>query len=157
NPETPFSMLALQELKSAAQARGQRLEVREIRTADQLMPSVEDAVRSGARALVTLEDPLLLGIRRQIADLSISLRLPAIYGNREFVEAGGLLSYGTDRRQLYRRAAELVDKILKGAKPGDIPVEQPTKFELVLNLKTAKAIGLDAPPTLLALADEVIE
>jgi putative tryptophan/tyrosine transport system substrate-binding protein len=157
NPETPFTVLALQQLRIAAQTRGQRLEVREIRSADQLVPSVEDAVRSGATALVALEDPLLLGIRRQLADLATSLRLPAIYGNREFVEAGGLLSYGTDRRQLYRRAAELVDKILKGTKPADIPVEQPTKFELAINLKTAKALGLPVPDKLLALADEVIE
>ena len=106
---------------------------------------------------IILEDPLLLSLRRQIADLAAKLRLPIIYANREFVEAGGLLSYGPDRRQLFRRAAELVDKILKGTKPADIPVEQPTKFELVINLKTAKTLGLTVPPTLLARADEVIE
>ena len=83
---------------------------------------------------------------RKIADLAARLRLVAIYGNRDFVDAGGLMSYGTDRRQLYRRAAELVDKVLKGEKPADIPVEQPTKFELVINLKTAKALGLNVPP-----------
>jgi putative ABC transport system substrate-binding protein len=157
NPETPFAPLALQELRTAADARAQRLEVFEIRTADQLSTSVEAAARTGAAGLMTLEDPLLLGLRRQIADLTAKLRLPAVFGDREFADAGGLLSYGTDRRQQYRRAAELVDKVLKGEKPVNIPVEQATKFELVINLKTAKAIGLTIPNTLLALADEVIE
>ena len=157
NPETPFSMLALQELRVAADARGQRLEVFEIRSTDQLSHIIEFTARSGATGLVILEDPLLLGLRRQITELATELRLPAIYGNREFAEAGGLLSYGPDRGQLYRRAAELIDKILKGAKPADIPVERPTKFELVINLKTAKALGLTVPDKLLALADEVIE
>ena len=157
NPETPFSMLALQELKVAADARGQRLEVFEIRSTDQLSHIIEFTARSGATGLVILEDPLLLGLRRQITELATELRLPAIYGNREFAEAGGLLSYGPDRGQLYRRAAELIDKILKGAKPADIPVERPTKFELVINVKTARALGLTVPDKLLALADEVIE
>jgi putative ABC transport system substrate-binding protein len=157
NPETPFSMLALQELWVAADARKQRLEVFEIRSADQLSRSIEAAARGGATGMVTLEDPLLLDLRRQIAVLTTELRLPAIYGNREFAEAGGLLSYGPERRHLYRRAAELVDKILKGAKPADIPVERPIKFELVINMKTAKVLGLDVPDRLLALADEVIE
>jgi putative ABC transport system substrate-binding protein len=157
NPETPFTMLALQELRVAANARGQRLEVFEIRSADQLSRSIEAAARVGATGVMTLEDPLLLDLRRQIAVLVTEFRLPAIYANREFAEAGGLLSYGPERRHLYRRAAELVDKILKGAKPADIPVERPTKFELVINVKTAKALGLDVPDRLLALADEVIE
>jgi putative tryptophan/tyrosine transport system substrate-binding protein len=157
NPETPFTMLALRELKAAADTRGKRLEIFEIRTADQLSRSIEAAARAGATGLLTLEDPLLLGLRRQIADLVTELRLPTIYGNREFAEAGGLLSYGPERRQLYRRAAEFVDKVLKGAKPADIPVEQPTKFELVINLKTARALGLTVPERVLALADEVIE
>jgi ABC-type uncharacterized transport system substrate-binding protein len=157
NPETPFTPLALRELRTAADARGQSLAIFEIRTADQLQTSIEASVKAGAPGLMVLEDPLLLSLRRQIADLAVRLRLPAIYGNREFAEAGGLLSYGPDRRQLYRRAAELVDKILKGTKPADIPVERPTKFELVINLKTAKALGLKVPDRLLALANEVIE
>jgi putative tryptophan/tyrosine transport system substrate-binding protein len=94
---------------------------------------------------------------RKLPVLAARLRLVAVYGNRAFVESGGLMSYGADRRQLYRRAAELVDKVLKGEKPADVPVEQPTKFELVINLGAAKALGLDLPPTLLAQADEVIE
>jgi putative ABC transport system substrate-binding protein len=99
----------------------------------------------------------MYSLRREIADLSVKLRLPTVYPSREWAEAGGLLSYGADRRQLYRRAAEYVDRILKGAKPGDLPVEQPTKFELVINLKTAKALGLTIPPSLLQRADQVIE
>ena len=157
NPDTPFSALALQDLKAAAAAGGPRLEVCEVRTADQLSTSIEAAAKAGATGLMILEDPLLVGLRGQIADLAAKLRLVATYGNREFVAVGGLLSYGTDRRQLYRRAAELVDKILKGEMPADIPVERPTKFELVINLKTAKALGVTVPQTLLATADEIIE
>jgi len=155
NPETPW---ALQELKIAADTRAQHLEVFEVRTADQLPTSIEAALRAGATALITLEDPLLhQSLRRQIVELVAKARLPTIYGNRDFTDAGGLLSYGADRRQYYRRAAEMVGKILKGEKPADIPVEQPTKFELVINLKTAKALALEVPPGLLAIADEVIE
>jgi putative ABC transport system substrate-binding protein len=104
-----------------------------------------------------LETPILYGLRRQIADLAAELRLFAIYTSRDFVDAGGLISYAADRRQQYRRAAELVEKILKGEKPADIPVEQPTKFELIINLKTAKVLGINVPLNLLATADEVIE
>jgi putative ABC transport system substrate-binding protein len=157
NPDTPFSALALQELTDAANVQRRRLEICEVRTPDQLPTSLEAAVRAGATGLTTLEDPLLLSLRRQIVDLAAKHRLFAAYGNKDFVAAGGLLSYGTDRRQLYRRAAELVDKILNGERPADIPVERPTKFELIINLKTATALGVTIPNTLLALADEVIE
>ena len=157
NQEAPFTAVALPELKIAADARGLRLELCDAGTAEQLAPCLEAAVKAGATGLTILETPLLLDLRQQIVDLAAALRLFAIYTNREFVAAGGLASYGPDRRQLYRRAADLVDKILKGQKPADIPVEQPTKFELVINLKTAKALGLDMPPMLVALADEVIE
>jgi len=157
NPDAPFTPGALNDLRAAATVRGQRLQICAVRTPDQLAPSMEAAVKAGATGLTILETPSLLDLRREIADLAVRLRLVAIYGNRDFVDAGGLMSYGTDRRQLYRRAAELIDKVLKGEKPADIPVEQPTKFELVINLKTAKALGLNVPPTLLATADEVIE
>jgi putative ABC transport system substrate-binding protein len=157
NPDGPFTTVALQDLRVAADARGQRLEICAVRTADQLSATMEAAAKAGATGLTILDTPMLLDLRWQIADLAAKLRLVAVYGNRAFVDAGGLMSYGADRRQLYRRAAELVDKVLKGENPADIPVEQPTKFELVINLKTAKTLGLTLPPQLLATADEVIE
>jgi putative ABC transport system substrate-binding protein len=157
NPETPFTRLALKEIKTAAEADRTRLEILEARTADQVPRVLQTAVPAGVTGLLVLGDPLMYSLRREIADLSVKLRLPTVYPSREWAEAGGLLSYGADRRQLYRRAAEYVDKILKGAKPGDLPIEQPTKFELVINLKTAKALGLTIPPSLLQRADQVIE
>jgi ABC-type uncharacterized transport system substrate-binding protein len=157
NQDAPVTAVVLPALKTAADARRQRLELCDVPTAAQLPTSVAAAVKAGATGLTVLETPLLLDLRREIVEIAARLRLPAIYSNREFVDAGGLASYGADRPQLYRRAAELVDKILKGQKPADIPVEQPTKFELVVNLKTAKAIGVTISPTLLATADEVIE
>jgi putative ABC transport system substrate-binding protein len=156
-PEAPFTAVALPVLKNAAHARGLRIELCELRTPDQLAASVEAAVKAGATGLTILETPTMNNLRREIADLAARFQLPAVYTNRDFVEAGGLMSYGADRRELYRRAAELVDKILKGAKPADIPVEQPTKFELVINLKSARALGVRIPNTLLAVADDVIE
>jgi ABC-type uncharacterized transport system substrate-binding protein len=129
----------------------------EARTADQVSAGFEAAVKAGTAGLLLLEDPLTYSLHRQIAELAARLRLPTISNFREFPEAGGLMSYGHDQRQMYRHAAEYVDKILKGAKPADLPVEQPTKFELVINLKTAKALGITVPPSLLVSADEVIE
>jgi putative ABC transport system substrate-binding protein len=157
NPDTPFSELALQELKAAAAAAHQPIEVFRASTAEQVPAQIEAAASAGATGLITLEDPLLLSARRQIADVATRHRLPTVFGNRDFVAAGGLVSYGVDRRHLYRRAADYVDKILRGAKPENLPVEQPTQFELIINLKVAKTLGLEIPPTLLALADEVIE
>jgi putative ABC transport system substrate-binding protein len=157
NPDTPFSTLALRELKTAAVAAEQPIQVFEARSADQVLAGVEAAAKAGAAGLLTLEDALLVSTRRQIAERAITTRLPIVYGSRAFPEAGGLISYGVDRRQMYRRAAEYVDMVLKGAKPAELPVEQPTKFELVINLNAAKAIGLAMPDKLLALADEVIE
>ena len=157
NPDTPFSALALREVRSAAEQGQQPLAVFEARTVDQVSAGIEAAIKAGAAGLLTLDDPLLFGARRQIAELAAAARLPAIYGTRDFAEAGGLMSYGVDRRQISRRAAEYVDKVLKGARPADLPVEQPTKFEFVINLKIAKSLGLNVPPTMLALADEVIE
>ena len=157
NPDTPFAAPALTEVKASAQAGQTRIEVFEARTADQVSSQVEAASKAGATGLLVLEDPLTYSIRRPIATLAAQFRLPTIYGYKEFVEAGGLMSYGTARRQLYRRAAEYVDKIVKGAKPADLPVEQPMRFELVINLKTAKALGLTIPPSILLQADEVLK
>jgi putative ABC transport system substrate-binding protein len=157
SPGYPFTTVALPQLRTAADARGLRLEICEVRTPDELPAKVEAAIKAGATGLTILETPVLLGLRRQIADLAAELRLLAIYMSRDFVDAGGLMSYGVDRRQQCRRAAELVVKILKGKKPADIPVEQPTKFELIINLKTAKVLGINIPLDLLAAADEVIE
>ena len=157
SPDNAFTTVALPQLRIAANARDLRLEICEVRTADQLQASIKAAVKAGATGLTILETPILYGLRRQIADLAAELRLFAIYTSRDFVDAGGLISYAADRRQQYRRAAELVEKILKGEKPADIPVEQPTKFELIINLKTAKVLGINVPLNLLATADEVIE
>lgn len=115
------------------------------------------AVADGADALLVLPDPLTLLERKTIAELAIRSRLPAMYGFKEFVAAGGLMSYGTMQNDLYRCAAAHVDKLLKGARPSDVPVEQATRFELVINLKTARALALTLPPALLQRADQVLE
>ena len=144
--------------RSQATARTLGLEVAtlEIRRAEDIAPALE-ALKGRAEALYVGIDPLMNTNRIRIDTLALAARLPTMHGFREYVEAGGLMSYGPNFPDLFRRAAEYVDKILRGTKPADIPVEQPTKFDLVINLMTAKALGLDIPPTLLARADEVIE
>ena len=157
NPDTPFSRLSLEEAESAAHSRQIRLGVLEARTADQVVRRVEEAVQNKAAGLLIMEDPVIYSVRRTIAELTARFRLPAMYVYRDSAEVGGLMSYGPDRSHLYRRAAEYVDKILNGAKTADLAVEQPTRFEFIINAKAAKAIGIEIPPSLLTLADEVIE
>jgi putative ABC transport system substrate-binding protein len=157
NPGTPYAALAYKELEAAAKIAKVELRAFDVRTADEIAPQFTALGAAGAGALVVFEDPLTLSRRSEIAMLASRLRLPAVYGYREFAEAGGLMSYGTNHGAQWRRGAEIVDLILKGAKPADIPVEQPTKFELVVNLKTAKALDLTIPPTIMIRADDTIE
>jgi putative ABC transport system substrate-binding protein len=156
-PAAPFSLVALPLLQKAAQQSGQQVLICDARNGDEVETSLAAVVKAGAGGIVVLETPVLIGLRQRIVEMTARLRLPAIYSVRDFVDAGGFLCYGPDARQLYLRAAELADKILKGENPAGIPVEQPTKFALIVNLKAAKALGLAIPATLVAVADEVIE
>ena len=157
NPLMDVHAIFWRESEVAAHKLGVTLQPLEVRGLDDFEGAFVAAKRGNAQALLVFDDPLHgMGIHR-IVDLAASSRLPAMYGSREFPVYGGLISYGANLVVLFRRAATFVDNILKGAKPADLPVEQPTKFELVINLKTAKALGLDVPPTLLVRADEVIE
>ena len=154
HPANPSNPIQLKGAQAAARALGMRLEPASIQGPNDF-DSASKAV-PGTDGLLFLESPLFTTHRARLAELAARSRLPAIYGQREYVEVGGLMSYGTHFKDLYRRAAWYVDKILKGAKPGDLPVEQPTNFELVINLKTAKALGLTIPQSLLQRADQVI-
>jgi putative ABC transport system substrate-binding protein len=156
NIGNPNSMLEMGEAHAAARTIGLDVVTSEIRRAEDIAP-VFEALKGHADVLYVCADPLLTTNRIRINTLALGLRLPTMHGFREFAEAGGLMSYGPNFPDLHRRAADLVDKILRGAKPADIPVEQPIKFDFVINLTTAKALGLDVPPTLIARADEVIE
>ena len=147
----------LKEAEAAERALGVRLQIVEARDPADFDRAFSDMTRARAGALTMLPANMFLREHRRLVDLAAKNRLPAVYTSREFVDAGGLMSYGANQPDLFRRAATYVDKILKGAKPGDLPVEQPTKFELVINLKTAKALGLTIPPSVLARADEVIQ
>jgi len=145
------------EVKAAAHALGVTIVPVEIRTANDLAAGFQTFVRERVELVLLLGDALVMIERKQIADLATAARLPSMYAYREYAVAGGLISYGVNLRESSRRAAAYVDKILKGSKPGDLPVEFPTKLEMVINLKTAKALGITVPPPLLARADEVIE
>ncbi len=146
----------MDEVETTARMLGIEPATLQIRRAEDIAPGIEE-IRGRAEALYVVSDPLTNANRIRINTLALGARLPTMQGHQELVEAGGLMSYGPNFLDLHRRAAELVDKILRGAKPGDIPVEQPTKFDLVINLTTAKVLGLTLSPTLLARADEVIE
>ena len=156
NVNNPGSVLEMREAEAAARTLGLDVTKLEIRRAEDIAPAFE-AIKGRADALYVPPDALVNANRVRIHTLSLSAQLPDVYGFRGYVEVGGLMSYGADFTNLFRRAAEIVNKILRGAKPADIPVEQPTKFDLVVNLTTAKALGLNVPDKLLALADEVIE
>jgi len=156
NPANPGHLLGLEEAKVAAHSLGVQLQALEARGPDDLERAFAATTRERAGALFVPWDGMFLLHLTRITQLAAKTRLPTMYGHRGYVDAGGLASYGPSALESFRRAAAYVDKILKGAKPGDLPVEQPTKFELIINLKTAKALGLTIPPSLLGRADEVI-
>jgi putative tryptophan/tyrosine transport system substrate-binding protein len=157
NPLNPFHTVSMRQAFAAAQALGIKLQPLEVRTSGELDPAFAAIVREKPDALLILADRVFLHDRKRMMDFATEHRLPSVNAYRELVEAGGLMSYGPSYEDMHRRAADYMDKILKGAKPGDLPVEQPTKFTLILNLKAARALGIDVPPMLLARADEVIE
>jgi len=156
NSDNLSTALDMREAQAAARALGLEAVTSEIRRRADIATAF-DALKGRVEALYICNDPLLGTNRVHIITLALGMRLPAMFAARENVEAGGLMSYGSSFSDIYRRTAELVDKILRGAKPAEVPVEQPTKFEFVINAITAKALGLEIPPTLLSLADEVIE
>ena len=156
NPGASAAILEINEAQAAAKMLGLDIAAFEIRRAEDIVPAFE-ALKGRAEALYVVADPLITSNRLRINILALGARLPTMHSFREHVEAGGLMSYGPNFPDLFRRAADFVHKILHGAKPGDIPVEQPTKFDFIINLTTAKALGIDLPPALLARADEVIK
>jgi putative tryptophan/tyrosine transport system substrate-binding protein len=156
NPNHPFALVFKTEYEAAAQLMGIRLQSLEMREPTDLEQAFSAAKRERAEVLVTINSPLVTSQLKRIVDLAAKSRLPTMHQEGRWVEAGGLMSYGTDYAGLYRRAAVYVDKILKGTRPADLPVEQPTKFEFIINLKTAKQIGVTIPPNVLARADRVI-
>jgi putative tryptophan/tyrosine transport system substrate-binding protein len=157
NPANPVAALVVRAADVAAQALGVQLHLVEARGPDAFDRAFAAMTRAHAGALLVLGDAMMLPHRRRLAELAATSHLPTMHDQRRFVEAGGLFCYGASLPDQWRRAATYVDKILKGAKPADLPVEQPMKFELVINLKTAKALGMTIPPSLLLLADEVIQ
>jgi len=156
DPHSPGSAQQWKESQLPARELGLQLHSIEVSGADKYESAFKKAIKAGSAALVVTNHPLANSNQKRIAELAAKNRLPAIYSRGDFVESGGLMSYGADQAEPYRRAAAMVDKILKGTKPADIPVEQPMKFEFIINLKTAKQIGLTIPPNVLARADKVI-
>jgi putative ABC transport system substrate-binding protein len=156
NVGSPLAVLEIREVQATARTLGFEVATSEIRRADDIAPAF-DALKGRGDALYVVADPLVTTNRIRISALALGARLPTMHGQRENVEVGGLMSYGASYPGLHRRAADYVDRILKGAKPADLPVEQPTKFEFVINLKTAKALGLTIPPSLQGRADEIIQ
>jgi putative ABC transport system substrate-binding protein len=157
NPNNAINVAGFKELEVAARALRIQLVPLDVRRADDFEGAFPAALRARVDALIVFADALLLTHRARIADFAAKNRLPTMYTNQDYMDAGGLMFYGPNVADMYRRAATYVDKILKGAKPGDLPIEQPTKFEFVINLKTAKALGLTIPQPILFRADRVIE
>ena len=156
-PSGSMGNVPLKDMEAAAKALGVKLQSLEVRSLDDFESAFARAKRDGAQALITYPGPLINTQQRQVLDFAAKKRLPAMYPNSEFVEAGGLMSYSPNYTDLFRRAADFVDKILKGTKPADIPVEQPMKFEFIVNLKTAKQIGVTIEPNVLVRANRVIK
>ncbi len=157
NPRSHGGVLGFKEMQAAAPSLHVSLQSLEVRTPDEMEPAFAAMAREQAGALIVLTDPLTFGNRNRLLELAARGRIPSMFEVREFVDAGGLMSYGPSLITMIRRSAVYIDKILKGAKPADLPVEQPTRFELVINLKTAKALGLTIPPSILIRADQVIQ
>ncbi|TMA78375.1 MAG: ABC transporter substrate-binding protein [Deltaproteobacteria bacterium] len=156
NPQDPGSRQEWKESQLPARELGLQLHSMEVSSADKIDSAFNETAKAGSGALAAASSPLFTTNQKRIADLAKKYQLPAIHSRGDQVDSGGLMSYGADQAESYKRAASMVDKILKGTKPADLPVEQPTKFELVINLKTAKQIGLTIPPNVLARADKVI-
>jgi putative ABC transport system substrate-binding protein len=157
NPDDPPATLSLKETQNAAAALHLSTQAVEVRSADDFETAFASITNMRAQALVLLSAPIIGIYGERLAELAMKSRLPTIQNSKEFAKAGGLMSYGPSFAGSFRRAAVYVDKILKGTKPADLPVEQPTRFEFIINLQTARKLGIDVPPTLLALTDEVIE
>ena len=156
NSTEPGNTQALQELDRAARAFRVQLQYLDLRSANDIESASRSVGKGSVNAILVLGNPVASAQRRQITNLAVKNRLPAIYPWAEFIDDGGLMTYGVNITDLFRRAATYVDKILKGTKPADLPVEQPTKFEFIISLKAAKQIGLTIPPNVLARADRVI-
>jgi len=156
NVASPSAALEMREAQATARALGLDVTPSELRRAEDIAPAFE-TLKGRVEALYVCSDPLVVTNSSRISTLAIAVRLPTMHGIREHVEVGGMMSYGPNFPDLWRRSGDYVDKILRGATPASIPVEQPTKFDFVINLTTAKALGLEIPPKLLALADKVIE
>jgi putative ABC transport system substrate-binding protein len=157
NPTNRSSVERLSEMESVAPSLGLRVMSHVVKKSADIDDAFVAVTRAHVAAVVIMADPLVVGEKAHVVKAAAAHRVPAIYGFREFVDAGGLMSYGANLADLWRRAATYVDRILKGAKPADLPVEEPRKFELIINLKTAKALGLTIPPSLLLRADQVID
>src|SRR5262245_10722046 len=157
NPKDAASIQQWKESQFSARELGLQLHSMEVSSADKYESAFKEAVKARSTALAVTQHTMAIGNQKQIAELAAKNRLPAIYPREDFVDIGGLMSYGADRAEPYRRAAYYIDRILKGSKPADLPVEQPTKFELVINLKTAKVLGLTIPPLVLMRAERVVK